>query len=189
MRTHASVRAVQVAAHPARQSGLWFLGLGILLGSLLLADLAQAQRVPTAYPENSLSQTWSKRLPQLRQTLESRNPNYQRWKRQRKKQLASDHTLPPIRKSRSSLHYGKLRQVIDHREPYLRWKEKEAEMTSEKKAGRSVQAVAKVQAQGLNYKNLRKVVLRYQVAKPPLHRTNESAIHRLETKPTRARTN
>jgi hypothetical protein len=113
--------------------------------------------------------------------LEARNPNYERWKREREKQMASGKPLSPSTGRKSLFKYKQLREVVDRRDSYKRWQEREAELNAEAKVGSTLQPAPSFQRDGLNYGGLRKVVLRHQNAKLPVSRTLMRTIYSQKT--------
>ena len=169
MLNHALAKVVRNFPASARRDGLLSALLGSLLWMAVFPVVLQAQGATEKY--------WSARWPQLRRTLEARNPNYERWKREREKQMASGKPLSPSTGRKSLFKYKQLREVVDRRGSYKRWQEREAELNAETKVGSTLQPAPSFQRDGLNYRGLRQVVLRYQKAKLPVSRTSMRTVY------------
>jgi hypothetical protein len=177
MLNHALAKVMRNFPVAARRHGLWYALLGSLLWMAVFPAALQAQSTSGASASTASEKYWSVRWPQLRKTLEARNPNYGRWKREREKQMTSGKPLAPSAGRKSLFKYKQLREVIDRRDSYKRWQEREAELNTETKAGSTLQPAPSFQRDGLNYRGLRQVVLRYQKIKLPVSRTSMRTVY------------
>ena len=181
MLNHALAKVMRNFPVAARRHGLWYALLGSLLWMAVFPAALQAQSTSGASASTASEKYWSVRWPQLRKTLEARNPNYERWKREREKQMASGKPLSPSTGRKSLFKYKQLREVVDRRGSYKRWQEREAELNAETKVGSTLQPAPSFQRDGLNYGGLRKIVLRHQNAKLPVSRTLMRTIYSQKT--------